>query len=354
MNHFEIVNFLATNHLLTFEEMVADEFSLEIKKESFQIAFVNRATSNENEKKYFLKIGLGNSKLEQFYLRKENFVVQFFSEKAKDGSLHFEFDKKEQKYFLNTQSSGLYRDGSVLVRHFFSIIDKGERIRDFGWHIKAKDSTIDKIKKILDVIVIHLRKVHAIDISELQSKAMEEFSANEIYQFPWELDAVKIAKNAETGYQNLFWKNLNPQTLNFAINAFKNETKKRFVHGDLSPKNILVFEKGNDEFDVKFIDWEMWHLGDSNFDVDLFVSSFEKYFPKNHKELKDYFIAKYYSIDESEEEKQRYEGISFLTKLNASYQNIIKAKSETEILANLQISTVDLQEKIKSPNSINK
>ena len=354
MNHYEIVNFLATNHLLTFKEMVADEFSLEIKKESFQIAFVNRATSNKNEKKYFLKIGLGNSILEQFYLRKENFVVQYLSEKA-DGSLHFDFEKKEKKYFLNTESSGLYRDGTVLVRHFFSIIDEGERIRDFGWHIKEKKST-DVIKKILDVIVIHLKKVHTIniDISELKLKAIGEFSANEIYQFPWEIDAVKLAKNAETGYQNLFWKNLNPQTLNFAINAFKNETKKRFVHGDLSPKNILVFEKGNDEFDVKFIDWEMWHIGDSNFDVDLFVSSFKKYFPKNHKELKDYFIAKYYSIDESEDEEQRYKAISFLTELNASYLNIMKAKSETEILANLPISLVDLQQKFESLNSINK
>jgi serine/threonine protein kinase len=350
MNHYEIVNFLATNHLLTFEEMVADEFSLEIKKESFQIAFVNRATPNINEKKYFLKIGLGNSKLEQFYLRKENFVVQFFSEKA-DGSLHFDFENKEQKYFLNTKSSGLYRDATVLVRHFFSIIDEGERIRDFGWHIKEKKST-EIIKKILDVIVIHLQKIHAIDVLELESKAIGEFSANEIYQFPWELDAVKLAKNAETGYQNLFWKNINPQTLNLAINAFKNETKKRFVHGDLSPKNILVFEKDN-EFDVKFIDWEMWHIGDSNFDVDLFVSSFEKYFPKNHTELKEYFITKYYSIDEFEKEKQRYEVIRDLTKLNASYLNIMKAKSETEILANLQI-TVNFQKKFESLNFINK
>ena len=257
MDYQEVVSFLCNNKLISFDEILSAEFSLERKEESHDVYFVNRR-NNDNENKIVMKLAINDSFEEKELIRKEFFLISKIIPKG---------------YFQTKISPQLFRNDSVLVRGFiaedfigldkFLILKKETRITIFEYGINAirtlRDWEINKSQK---------------------SDARSSFGRKSIFEKPWWLEFVPPLKRVPDNATPLkeFWlilanyiKNLS-DILDKANDYWFDKTDKSLVHGDTKPKNILFNKKS----EYRFIDWELWRIGVWTWDVAYFLRSIEK------------------------------------------------------------------------------
>lgn len=337
MDHASLISFLVNFRLLNFEDLVDDDFKIELINTGLNYTYainrpVGKGVAVESLKiyswgdkggKYLVKIKKDLNKVNDSKIFREYLLLKYL----------------ECKCGLTAKPQGIYLNNNLLVTHLL----------DGHKAIDLKDKTT--LSLIINKVAAALRNFNVINISGKRQGIIFEYFDREIMTiYPFFIKSIPSLSSVkyQPDFYKEFWNIVHAdETIKKQLNESLSIIRKEYgdanalVHGDFRVMNLL-YKKPLllDKIDIKIIDLEYWHFGSPYWDLATFIVDLELYGLNEIKKLKENFMLTYFGgCQDLEEKKNTLNHFVYLLKIQKFYfsLNAQSGLDEEKIMALLKI-----------------